>query len=225
MNRLIKVTAVFASLMATAGIPAANAGAYSYNGYSVDGSNVLVSDASLGIANEYGGSGLIMLNGSPPMTAFCVDISDYLNWSGSFNTGVDPTTDPNLAGISSITGGSKLADIAALIYNGRDPAAVQLAIWETEYGSGATFIPDDPGLQTEVNAYLTDVEILWTMPSNFALYELTAADGQPNQTLIYLADPPNDVPEPGTFALLGGAVLVTGWLAKRRRPGGAVAQD
>jgi hypothetical protein len=216
MMRLIKVTALLAGLVAGAGITDAHAGTYSYASYGFSGSNVHFSDASLGIDNEYGGSGVITLNGSFTLNAYCVDLSDWLLGSGTYNFGVNPATDANLTGKSSITGDSKIADISALIFNGTNSAAVQLAIWETEYGSAASFTPDDPGLQAQASAYLTDAETIWTVPSNFDLYELTAANGQPNQTLVYLADPPSTVQEPGTLVLLGGAILMTGFFGQRR---------
>jgi hypothetical protein len=217
--RLITATALLVGLFAGAAIGTAHAGLYTYGSYGFAGTGVTVNDASLGIVNEYGGSGLITLHGSPTLNVYCVDINDELLYSGTFNAGVDPLTDPNLTGTSGITGHSKLADIASLIFNGINPAGVQLAIWEIEYGSAASFILDDPWAQSDAIAYLVDAATIWNVPSNFELFELTAVDGQPNQTMIYLTDPPTGVPEPGTFALLSGAVLMTGLLLKRRRPG------
>lgn len=214
--RLIKVTALLAGLIAGTGITDAHAGLYSYGSYGFSGSNVHFSDPSLGIANEYGGSGLITLNGPFSIDAYCVDIADWLLGSGTYNFGVNPATNPNLTGTSSITGDSKIADISALIFNGQDPAAVQLAIWETEYGSAASFTPDDGSLQQTADQYLTDASSSWTVPSNFDLYELTAADGQTNQTLVYLMDPPSLVREPGSLILLGGAIFLIAITAQRR---------
>jgi hypothetical protein len=191
----------------------ANAGTLTYNGYGFTGENVHVSDAALGINNEYGGAGLITLNAPVPFQAYCVDIADWLLSAGTYTNGIDPTSDPNLPGTSSITGDSKLADIGALIGNGTDVAAVQLAIWETEYGSAAIFTPDDPGLQAVASLYLANAEDgLWTAPAGSALYLLVGADGRPNQTLIY--DP---VPEPNTVAVLGSAIFLLGCAGRRRR--------
>jgi PEP-CTERM motif len=198
------------------GISTASAGVYSYGSYNFSGGNVHFSDASLGIDNYYGGAGLITLNGSPVMAAYCVDIGDWLSPSGSYNIGVNPATNPNLIGNSSITGDSKIADIGALIFNGGNAAAVQLAIWETEYGSAASFTPDDGSSQTLADTYLDDAKTIWSVPANFTLFELTPADGQVNQSLVYLFDAPAPVPEPGTFTLLGGGLLLTGLLVRRR---------
>jgi hypothetical protein len=215
--RLIKVTALLAGLIAGVGITDAHAGLYTYGSYGFSGSNVHFSDASLGIANEYGGAGLITLNGPFVIDAYCVDLSDWLLGSGTYNFGVNPATNPNLTGTSTITGDSKLADISALIFNGQNSAAVQLAIWETEYGAAASFTPDDGSLQQVADQYLTDASTSWTVPSNWDLYELTPANGPANQTLVYLADPPSPVSEPGTLVLFGGAVFLIA-IAGQRRP-------
>jgi hypothetical protein len=214
--RLIKVTLLLAGLIAGVGVTDAHAGLYTYGSYGFSGSNVHFSDPSLGINNEYGGAGLITLTGPFSINAYCVDLSDWLLGSGTYNFGVNPATDPNLTGTSSITGDSKIADISALIFNGQNTAAVQLAIWETEYGAAASFTPDDGSLQQVATQYLADASTIWTVPSNFDLYELTAAGGPANQTLVYLADPPSPVREPGTLALLGGAIFLIALTAQRR---------
>jgi hypothetical protein len=219
--RPILIATILSGFMVGGGISTATAGVYSYDSYDFSGGNVRVSDVSLGINDEYGGAGLITLNGSPVITAYCVDIADLLLPSGTYNVGVNPATNPNLTGYSSITGNGKIADIGALIFNGENAAAVQLAIWETEYGPNAFFTPDDGGLQTLANMYLGNAETIWSVPANLALFELTPADGQVNQTLVYLADPPAPVPEPGTFALLGAGLLMAGFAARRQLSAGA----
>ncbi len=205
--RLIKITALLAVLVAGVVATDAHAGPYTYSSYGFSGSNVHFSDAGLGINNEYGGAGAITLNGPFTITAYCVDLADWLLGSGTYNLAGNPAANPNLAGVSSITGDSKIADITNLVYNGTNSAAVQLAIWETEYGSAASFNPDDSTLQAQASTYLTDAETVWHSPSNIDLFELNAANGQTNQTLVYLADP---VPEPATLALLGAAIFLIG---------------
>jgi hypothetical protein len=222
MKRLIKAAALLAGLIAGVGITEAHAGLYTYGSYGFSGSNVHFSDPSLGIVNEYGGAGLITLNGPFSLNAYCVDLADWLLGSGTYNFGVNPATDPNLAGTSSITDDSKIADISALIFNGQNSAAVQLAIWETEYGAAASFTPDDGSLQSLADQYLTAAATSWTVPSNIDLYELTAV-GPANQTLVYLADPPSPVREPGTLALLGGAIFLIALTGQRRTRAAAMA--
>jgi len=208
--RPILIATILAGFIVGGGISTANAGVYSYDSYDFSGGNVHFTDASLGIANEYAGAGLITLNGSSVIRAYCVDIAHWLLPSGTYNVGIDPATNPNLTG-------SMIAAIGALIYNGDNFGAVQLAIWKIEYGAAASFTPDDTGLLTLADTYLENVKNTWSVPPNLALFELTPVDGQVNQTLVYLADPPASVPEPGTLTLLGGGLLMTGLVARRRR--------
>jgi len=217
---LRKLPALAAAILVCGGITArANAGTLTYNGYGFSGENVHITDASLGVEDEYGGSGLITLNGPTPFQAYCVDIAAWLLSSGTYTTGVSAASDPNLQGTSNITGDSKISDILALMNNGTDVAAVQLAIWETEYGSEATFTPDDGSLQGVATQYLGNVKSgLWKPEAGAGLDELVAADGQVNQTLIY--DP---IPEPDAMAMLGSALLMLGFVVRRRKPARARA--
>ena len=141
--RIFKLTAILAGLVVFGGhTTGASAGSFTYQSYGFSGENVHITDVSLDVNNEYGGAGLITLNGSSTITAYCVDIADWLLGSGTYNTGVNPTSNPNLAGLSTFTGHSKIADIGALIANGSNDAAVQVAIWETEYGAAVTITPE-----------------------------------------------------------------------------------
>jgi hypothetical protein len=213
---IIKLTAILAGLVAWGILAtAANAGTVTYESYGFSGENVHISDSLLGVDNEYGGAGLITLEGSSPIAAYCVDIADWLLGSGTYNSGVNPASDSNLAGISSITGHSKIADIGALISNGSNAAAVQLAIWETEYGAAVTITPDDSGLQAVASAYLADVRTLWVVSAGMGLLELTPADGETNQRLVYMAA----VAEPSSMAVFGLAMIMFGYARIRRRSG------
>jgi hypothetical protein len=214
--RFLKVTAVLTGLAMLGGYStAATAGTFTYQSYGFSGENVHITDLSLGVNNEYGGAGLITLNGSSTIAAYCVDIADWLLGSGTYNTGINPAANPNLAGLSGFTGHSKIADISALIANGSNAAAVQVAIWETEYGSAVTITPDDPHLQSVANAYFADLQTLWTVPGNRSLMELTPTGGQTNQALVYLVA----APEPASMAILGAAMITLGYVRKRRQTG------
>jgi hypothetical protein len=214
--RIVKATAILAALVVLGGhTTGARAGTFTYQNYGFSGENVHITDVSLGINNEYGGAGLITLNGSSAITAYCVDIADWLLGSGTYNTGVNPTSNPNLAGLSTYTGHSKIADIGALIANGSNDAAVQVAIWETEYGAAVTITPDDQQLQAVANTYFTDLQTLWIVPYSLSLMELTPAGGQTNQTLVYMAR----APEPASMAILGSAIITLGYVRKRRQTG------
>jgi hypothetical protein len=208
----IKLTSLLAGFIACCGLSnAASAGTFTYQSYQFSGENVHITDNLLGIDNEYGGAGLITLDGSSIITAYCVDIANWLLGSGTYNTGVDPALDSNLAGTSVFTGHSKIADISALIYYGTYAAAVQLAIWETEY-SGVTITPDNLALQPTADTYFTNLLTVWSVPNTLTLMELTPANGQTNQTLVYMAK----VAEPASMTILGSALMVVGYLRKRR---------
>jgi hypothetical protein len=212
--RLIKLTTIAVAIGACGGFAtAADAGTITYSSYGFSGENVHITDTLLGVYNEYGGAGLITLNGASVISGYCVDISDWLLNAGTYHTGVNPSFDPNLSGVSSITGHSKIADIGALMLDGSNAAAVQLAIWETEYGAAVTITPDDAGLQTVAAAYLTNLQSQWTLPADRVVRELTPANGQTNQDLVYLAP----VPEPASVGLLGSAMLALGYIRKRRQ--------
>jgi hypothetical protein len=214
--RIVKVAAILAGLALSGGyITSAHAGAFTYQSYGFSGENVHITDLSLGVNNEYGGAGLITLHGSSAIAAYCVDIADWLLGSGTYNSGINPASDPNLAGLSSFTGHSKIADIGALIANGSNGAAVQVAIWETEYGAAVTITPDDRNLQSVANSYFTDLQTLWTVPGNLSLMELTPAGGQTNQALVYMVA----APEPASMAILGSAMIALGYARKRRHAG------
>ena len=211
--RIIKATAILAALVVLGGhTTGASAGTFTYQSYGFSGENVHITDISLGINNEYGGAGLITLNGSSAITAYCIDIADWLLGSATYNTGVNPTSNPNLAGLSIFTGHGKIADIGALIANGGNDAAVQVAIWETEYGAAVTITPDDQQLQAVANSYFTDLRTLWTVPRSLSLMESTPAGGQTNQTLVYMVP----APEPASMAILGSAMITLGYMRKRR---------
>lgn len=214
--RLFKPTLMLLGLVA-AGIlaTAANAGILTYESYGFSGENVHIGDSLLGVYDEYSGAGVITLDGSSSISAYCVDIADWLLGSGTYNTGVNPASDPNLAGVSSITGHSKISDIGSLIANGSNAAAVQVAIWETEYGPAITITPDDPGLQAVADAYLADLQTRWDVPEGLSVFELTPADDETNQSLVYMSR----MPEPASVAILGTTIILLGYARRRRRTG------
>jgi hypothetical protein len=214
--RLFKPTLMLLGLV-TAGIlaTAANAGTLTYESYGFSGENVHIGDSLLGVDDEYSGAGVITLDGSSSISAYCVDIADWLLGSGTYNTGVNPASDPNLAGVSSITGHSKISDIGSLIANGSNAAAVQVAIWETEYGPAITITPDDPGLQAVADAYLADLQTRWDVPEGLSVFELTPADDETNQSLVYMGR----MPEPASVAILGTTIILLGYARRRRRTG------
>ncbi len=189
--------------------PAANAGSLTYDSYSVlNNQNVVLNDPALNIDNELGGSGqvsLYMTAGSTLLT-WCVDIADDLRDAGSF-TG------------ASIKRGGIWDGISALISNGSTllgtdtdaSSALQLAIWQTEYGSSLHLDAAQPVLD---KARLYEANIAngtWTADTTQALIVLNG-DGA-NQSQAYLVS----VPEPASGLLFCAACAGTAFLVRRRR--------
>jgi hypothetical protein len=216
MQRLFLFVAAALGLTTTA----ASAGTLNYTSYGVtNAQNVHITDPALGVNNEYGGAGQIVLyNGSTPVfEAWCVDIQDWLSVSGTYTTGSSPSS----AGLSPPAD----REIGALIYAYNTnasvnsvynaSAAIQLAIWQIDYGSGLLLNPDNSALTALADQYVADVSPggSWTLPSNWDLDILYAniPGHQGNQNLAYVTDVP--VAEPGTLML-----WLTGLAALRRRP-------
>ena len=209
--RFLRNMAVVALMSGTV-MGVAQAGEITYTGYSLLGTNVHITDLP-SVNNEYAGSGLITLTGGigTPISVFCVDVFDWLAGGGTFNT-ANPATDPNLTGNSFFTGDTKIADIGALIFNGMElianpqggtsaeiATAIQNDIWLTEYGNNVSVTPDDSAVNGLATTYLADLsDAAWTMPSGYALNEITPANGEVNQSQVYLTE----VPEPASVMVL-----------------------
>ena len=144
--------AAVASLATVLGTQSASAYTITYNGYSWIGDNISIS-APTSVA---GGAGQITLmdinnNASNTLLAWCLDIYDFLQNSGTYTVlgqlpqGSQPVTlhnDPKLGGLM-LEGNTDIANAQAnggtlklngITYNTADiSAATQVAIWSLEY--------------------------------------------------------------------------------------------
>ena len=201
---------------------ASNATTLTYSSYGYNNISVTLDDHNLGIYNDTVGTGPIELYGTHlsngatvanPFEAWCIDIKDTLQGSGTYTFGAAPS----VAGLSTTVA----TEIARLInaYNSMtnptatQGAAIQVAIWEAEYSgltvSGNTNVTNLAGMYL---ANVTGSNPLWTLPANVSLSIL---DANCNQDLAYLTNTPKVI-EPASMTLLGTGLLGLGFIRRRK---------
>jgi hypothetical protein len=203
---------LFTQLAATAaiGVCLASAPAFAntlaYTSYSVVNSYTVTLDYPPSINGEQGGSGEIILHGTPmgDVATWCIDIFDYLQNSGTYSLG---------------TYASNVID--ALIVNGTPliasrtdaSAAIQVAIWEAEYGP-TLVVQGDATMLADAATFLANAEGGPWLPDPGKSLVLLSGVVSANQNLVTL-DPRMSVPEPAGMALLSVGLLGLG-MARRR---------
>ncbi len=196
----------------------ASASTFQYGSYSVANEQ----DISISTPNDVkGGAGQIKLIGSGPnatqtILAWCMDIYDFLQNSGTYN--ITPLTTGGTGGSNPTLTSTQIGEIGALITHGNAlintsydvSAAIQLAIWKVEYGGVFNSNGITPSVATLAATYVTDVQNgTWAANDNVSLLQEAG-----NQTLAFVT------PLPATWTLMLSVLACLGFIAYRRRKHG-----
>jgi hypothetical protein len=208
-----------------AGSNSTYASTFSYGTYGV------VNDQTIQITspvNESGGSGQIDLylgssQSGPYLPAWCLDVYTFLAGSGTYT--VAPLTTSGSGGSNPLLSTAQIGEIGALVANGNAiintgynvSSAIQLAIWQVEYGSQWASNGVNSTVQALANTYegyVTGSDPKWAPDNNVLL--LSTYGNQSlgsNQSLISATPLPAALP---LFATGLGALGLFGWRKKRK---------
>lgn len=241
--QLAKLTAAASAVAAIFFCAApAQAGIITYDSYNVV-DNVNVTIGYPGISSGPYGSGEIQFfnGGNLVATTYCIDVQHDLLGSGQWNV-TDAVDTAGVSNIDNAGGGpggtllswSTLGELGALEEYGETnlgsnanvSAAVQLAMWDVEYGSAITTTSASSAVQALASTLVfdattgrlgSDTDVAWLHYCN--------SDNVCNQGQLELLGPGNSItnppfitPEPSSLAILGGVLLgFAGFGAWRRR--------
>jgi PEP-CTERM motif len=170
----------------------------------------------------------IFVDSPDDLYMYCYDVYDNIKggWTVQYTInryGPTARTLDFLGAVNKVLSGSSDKGEYAWLYPAAatTAAAIQLGIWESLYDSGAWDIHGGSFLATglDVGTQATLLEFFGAIETSEALdgkYAMTL-EAHGKQDMITGDPPPSQVPEPGTLALLGAAVI--GLLPARRRAG------
>jgi PEP-CTERM motif len=176
------------------------------------------------VRNVNAGVGSVRVNGSALLDVFCVNLFQGITLYQSYSAAsVAPAAYDSDGGAAAWLMQTLLPGLHSAV----EGAALQLAIWDVIHDGGDGF---DAGLiqsSLHTNADVLSLASGWVSNSRgmngTAAFVFTAApNARPFQQQMYLAidcNPPSDVPEPGTTAMLAIGclgVFVGSWRRKRQ---------
>lgn len=164
--------------------------------------------------SELGGSGQITLNGitndgvrGASLNTWCVDVYDDLAGGATFTSVARyASTDPLFGKIDALISHAT-TQLLSQDYNAS--AAIQVAIWQVEYGN-AVSISSSQGVNDLARTFVNNVQSgAWVADPNTTV---TVLHGAGNQDQAYLTN----VPEPASMAMLVTGLIVVGMIGRRR---------
>lgn len=158
--------------------------------------------------------------------SFCIDLSETVSIGGTYTWTVEedlangrdsagyPALGPVIAGNIASFLGAVFPDIGGTLTT-TNAAALQLAIWEIIYETSGTFDLTSGHFSSSTTAVTSVANGLL---ATFAAYQGPAATGlhalnnagKQDQLIQIPGNPDTEVPEPGTYALMGTGLLLIG---------------
>jgi hypothetical protein len=158
--------------------------------------------------------------------SFCIDLSETVSIGGTYEWEVEenlangrdsvgyPALGPTIAGNIALFLGAVFPSIDGTITS-LEAAALQIALWEIIYETSGTF-------DTTVGNFKSSTAAVTAQANNFlatfSTFQGSAAEGllalnnagKQDQLIQIPGSPDTEVPEPGTYALMGAGLLLIG---------------
>jgi len=202
------------------------ASTFTYSSYSVaNPQNITILTPN----NVVGAAGQITLVGSganagQTLQAWCLDVFTYL--AGSQTYQISSLTTAGAGSPNPALTSTQIAQIGALMANGSAlintstnvSAAIQLAIWQTEYGSSFTFSGLSSAVSNLANTYLANVAAggIWSN-SNYGVTLYTASGDQSLGSPVGTQGNTAVTPLPASWIMMMSGLAGLSYIFRRRK--------